>query len=419
MISKKDIKTWYLLNINKIQLPLDSSKRQYKFLCYNGEWRKIRKQIRRPEQLLPYIEKYKPLSIYYTLGKWQNPVKLGSKRETKGYRVSDHNLLSLDFGIDVDDPNLEVARRNALKILNIMKKDYPLLYIAFSGSKGFHLVFKDTQNLSNAQIQREEKLSDFRKIYISQNLRDIKFDVGRSLNTRQVFKVPGTLAAKTGSVVQILTEEQLKQPINKLIKDIDFIDDIHRSGMFSRIQREAKQMTRVTDSSVTPSAKNLGAKGADLTIAPKFYFESFITNQVIGCKDRYVLFLHYPLGTKKYKRDIKKLDKIYRLGEVFVFKDEEEITAVCCRTFAHRRLVKILNASKSTKKFEQSKFGKQFFAVNSKTILLDVVVKHSFKSLCKSKGHSAVINCFIKYSPEKTEGKNKVKKVKVKFKKNG
>jgi len=417
MISKKDIKIWYLLNISKIQLPWDSSKRQYKFLCYDGSWRKLRKQISRPEQLMPYIEKYSPLAIYFTLGRWQNPVKLGPKANIKGYRVTDHNLLSLDFGIDIDDPDLEKARKKALKILNIIKKEYQPLYIAFSGTKGFHLVFKDHQKLSNTPKQREEQVLKNRKIFIVKHLKNIKFDIDRSFNTRQVFKVPGTLVAKTGSVVQILTEEQLRKPIRYLIKNkIDFIDNIHRQGMLGRIKRVAKQMTYGKNNLPNTSQRISEKERTCLISSPQYYFENFITNEVIGCKDKYVLFLHYPLGLNRYKKDIKRLIRVYRLERVFVFKDKEEITAVCCRTFDNRRLVKILNASKSNKKYEQGKFKKQFFAVNSGTTLFDILSGFQFNTFCKSNGHSSFINQFVLYSPKKIEGKNQVRKIKAKFK---
>lgn len=421
MISKQDIKIWYLLNISKIQLPWDSSKRQYKFLCYDGEWRKIRKQIRKPEQLLPYIERYKPLAIYYSLGIWQNPIKLGPRIDTQGYRAVDQNLLSLDLGIDIDEPNLEIARKKALKILDIANKKYQLLYIAFSGSKGFHLVFKDHQKLPNTPKQREEQVLENRKFFILNHLKGlVEFDEGRSLNTRQVFKLPGTLVVKTGAVAQILTKEQLNKPIKDIIKyHIPFLNEESRSGMLSRINRIAKQMTESGVKSRSPSQRSMEKERSGLISSPRFYFEHFITNEVIGCNDRYVLFLHYPLRIKRYKKDIKRLIKIYRLEEVFVFKDKEEITAVCPRTFDNRRLVKILNASKSNKKYEQNKFGKEFFAINSKTTLFDVYTGPVSKTICKSKGHSSFINKFIKYIPKKTEGKNQIRKIKAKFKEVG
>jgi len=106
--------------------------------------------------------------------------------------------------------------------------------------------------------------------------------------------------------------------------------------------------------------------------------------------------------------------KKYNLGDIFVFKDEQEITALCPRTFQHKRLVKILNASKTTKKYEQGKFRKQFFAVNPNTKIINSFNQSETRAR-KSKGHSAFINLFTKYQPKETEGKKQIKRIKAKM----
>ena len=407
MISKKEIVDYYKENIEKIQLPWDSSRRQYRMLCYDKTFRKIKRQIKKPEQLMPYIKEYKPLAIYYTVARWQNPKTTGPKKIIKGYQIADNLILGMDLIFDIDNPkDLDSARKTALKILDIVPNK--LLYIVFSGSKGFHLVFKDDTKLPKNPKDRESYLFKKRKDYIVKHLDNIEFDKEMSFNTRQILKVPGTLT-KTGAIVTKLTKKQLQKPFTYIIKNhISFLSEGKRSGML-------RQMTGWKCELPSPRQRALtGDERSDPISSPNFYIEHFITNEILGCKNRFVLFLHYPLETTLYKRDIKRLMKKYNLGDIFVFKDEQEITALCPRTFQHKRLVKILNASKTTKKYEQGKFRKQFFAVNPNTKIINSFNQSETRAR-KSKGHSAFINLFTKYQPKETEGKKQIKRIKAKM----
>ena len=420
MLTQKQVLNWYKKHLKEIQLPWDSSHRQYRILDFNGRMHKIRKQISRPEQLLPFIERWPPQKVYYSLARWLNPKRMGPKKIVgPGYLIADNTLLSLDLGFDIDNEDLEEARLTTNKLLGTMSRmGFKPEYVAFSGSKGFHIVYKETKtSLPPNPKQRESFLSDLRKAFISKHLINTigkeSVDWPRSTNTRQIFKLPGSLDASTGATVQKLTNTQLQAKTDQIIKNhIPFIGTKERQGMLrNQLKTNPEQMTGTRRKPHTPRKEPRKAEGTCPT-SPSTYTETFITNKVKGTKDRYVLFLHYEKNTKRYKKDLKRIKKAYNVGFAAVYQDDQEITILCPQTFQRRRLAKIIHATKSNNKNEMEKFGQQYLPVNTKTRLIRT--HGTFKGR-QSLAHTKFINKHAPCTPQKTEGRNELKFVIARF----
>ena len=102
--------------------------------------------------------------------------------------------------------------------------------------------------------------------------------------------------------------------------------------------------------------KSLGDDGEPtLATSPR----TTLTNQIKGIKDCFVLFLKYR-SEKHAKSDINLLIEDYKLGDIFIVETIDNVVAIAPKVFSHKRLLKIIKASKSINKKQQEKFGRIF-----------------------------------------------------------
>ncbi|MGA2122396.1 MAG: hypothetical protein ABSG49_10220 [Methanoregula sp.] len=93
-----------------------------------------------------WLIRYRPYDGYYSTSCWLVPENLGRRERTP---VSDNIFLSSDIVFDIDRSpfsffTLDQAREDALNLLDFCHDhNLPVKYIAFSGSKGFHIVCRD------------------------------------------------------------------------------------------------------------------------------------------------------------------------------------------------------------------------------------------------------------------------------------
>ncbi len=146
----------------------DLPHRHFRFLLPRGRFLKIRDRIRDEATLRKWLIRYRPSDVYYSTSCWLVPENLGRRERTP---VSDNIFLSSDIVFDIDRSpfspvSLEQARGDTLKLLDFSRDHHlPVKYLAFSGSKGFHLVCRDLYRYDNPDpFAREDMAREVRKI---------------------------------------------------------------------------------------------------------------------------------------------------------------------------------------------------------------------------------------------------------------
>ena len=125
-----------------------------------------------------------------------------------------------DVAFDIDRRplsifNLERARKDAVRLLDLLSdRNYPLKYAAFSGSKGFHLVFDDIDMTLDPDIHsRERVIIQRRKMLVDEVVeKGIEIDTTVTADTRRIIRLPGTINSKTGYCCQYLTRRSVALP---------------------------------------------------------------------------------------------------------------------------------------------------------------------------------------------------------------
>jgi DNA primase catalytic subunit len=208
------IRAYYQHHLPNLSPITDLSHRHFRILLPRGTFLKIPDRIRSPELLQGWLTRYRPADVYYSTSCWLAPENLGRR---EGTPLSDNILLSSDIAFDIDRSlfsvdNLEDARLDTLRLLTFCRdEDLPVKYIAFSGSKGFHVICADTVRYDAADPRVREDLAKARRKEILARVPEEGIDVDPRItpDTRRIIRVPGTIDSKTGYLCTVLNREQL------------------------------------------------------------------------------------------------------------------------------------------------------------------------------------------------------------------
>ena len=125
----------------------NAQKRQFRCRTATGAWITSKTKLGTINKIRTFLNQKNAKDVYYSTSSWLDPTHLPRLREqTNHYPILlDHDVV---FDIDISPfsvSSLERARRSAVDIYEhmISKPEYCFHYAAFSGNKGFHLVFKD------------------------------------------------------------------------------------------------------------------------------------------------------------------------------------------------------------------------------------------------------------------------------------
>ena len=342
----------------------DLSFRHFRFMLKNGRFQKINDRIRNEEILRKWLLVYSPLDVYYSTSCFLKPEILGRRELTP---LSANLFLSSDIVFDIDRSpfskrNLEKARKETLNLIDFLEqKNYEIKYLAFSGSKGFHAVFKDPYRYEeNDPLKREDLAKDKRKSIIQMiQSEGMEVDEKITIDTRRIIRVPGTINSKTGFLCTTLSKNQIDKPVGEILKYVPrvkinapMISTLGNENMLCIIRKIPGPFNRI-----------------GVRLGPKYCYASFLTNCVPGIK-RSIPFFEFPLNqSTKIKKIENKLAEIqcnYNLSDIYLFKSESKITAISLRTFQLRRLEKIIKASSSINYNSLVKYKQLFFRVGSK-----------------------------------------------------
>jgi hypothetical protein len=352
---------FYQHNLPDLSAVTDCSHRHFRIILPQGRFLKIRDRIRDPATLQRWLVRYRPSDVYYSTSCWLSPETLGRRERSA---VSDSIFLSSDIVFDIDrspfcPASLEEARADTLRLLEYCKDhELPVKYIAFSGSKGFHVVCHDRFRYDDPDpFAREDMAREVRKDIVARvRAEGICFDEKITADTRRILRVPGTINSKTGLVCTLLDADQLAQPAREILKYIP------RAELCTPLIPHAGDESPLRGCRIIPwLCHRLGVRSKPVT--PVTY-ATFLNNAVPGIRRQIPFFEYSPRrDVKKIAAELAGLQDTYGLSDIYLYRSEKEIAAVCLRTFPLRRLEKIIRASGSRNYGTLLKYKQLFFRV--------------------------------------------------------
>jgi hypothetical protein len=299
----------------------DLSHRHFRILLPHGTFLKLQDRIRSEEILRRWLVRYRPSDVYYSTSCWLVPENLGRRERTP---LSDNIFLSSDIVFDIDrspfsTENLELAREDTLRLLRFCDDNHlPVKYIAFSGSKGFHVICGDPRHYDDVNpLVREDMAKAARQVIIARVLSEgIAIDTKITTDTRRIIRVPGTINSKTGYVCTVLTREQLTEPVSTILKYIPRVNV--GTPLIPARGDDCPFGIRI----ISWLCHRFGVRSKP---TPRFSYATFLVSAVPGTG----------------------------------------ISAICLRTFPLRRLEKIIRASGSTNYGTLVKYKQLFFRVGT------------------------------------------------------
>ncbi len=338
--------------------------RHFRVLLPRGIFFKIPDRIHSPATLQRWLIRYRPSDVYYSTSCWLAPENLGRR---DGTPLADNIFLSSDIVFDIDRApfsfeNLEDARRDTIRLVAYChENNLPVKYIAFSGSKGFHVICTDTARYDSWDPRIRENLARMRRKDILSHVQaaGIAVDPKITPDTRRIIRVPGTINSKTGYLCTVMTEKQLAQPIREILKYVP------------KVMLDTPQIPQAGDDRSLRGSRIISWLCHRLGVRSKPHspvsFATFLVNSVPGIDRQVPVFVYPPRrNIAKVETELVRLQQVYGLSDIYLYRSETEITAICLRTFPLRRLEKILRASGSTNYGSLLKYKQLFFRVGEK-----------------------------------------------------
>ena len=313
------------------------SQHQFRWRTFEGRWVTSKRRIRNHETLMKAIGKNFPSDLYVSTSSWLNPIDLPRLRDTEvSYPVLIDHLIVFDIDVaPLSLKNLEKAKKVAkgLHAFIIENESVEFVHATFSGSKGFHLIYKDTDRekfgIPDPKL-REETVRQERKDLLLRVLEQgFEVDERITADTRRIIRLPGSIHGKTGFQCTSIDDTQFDMPLTQLLKQIPRID---RAVI---IPKKAKAIVK------TP----IKEKREDV-IEKEHSYMMEVSNHLPGTKDRSALLFWTPYSwgtdTKCFER-LNILIEMEKLSFSALFSDGKRILFICPESITRAKVVKILN----------------------------------------------------------------------------
>lgn len=332
--------------------------RQYRFLLPDGGFLKVPDVIRTPKDLQRWLIEKQPLDAYYSVAKYLNPRTVGPKT----HRVSDNLFLGADLVFDIDErpftpKNMEKAKNTVLNLLAWLDgKQISVNYIAFSGSKGFHVVCQDPFLYDHENpLDREHAAKENRTAIVGElDAQGIAIDAKVTKDTRRIFRVPGTINSKTGLECTVLERADLEKPFKEILKK-------------SRRVRVSAFPIRKEMTVALQAFRTIGGLHRwNARSAPTHYFTSLLSSRVTGTKLHVPIIILKTRHTGFAERLLRRIQEKYRLSDVYVFQGDP-VWAMTVDALQASRVQRILEAAQAQNAGFFKKHGKAFVRVAPKT----------------------------------------------------
>ena len=373
MVESETIFDFYSSDKFEPILPEGTNFRHFRIKAEKG-WKRIPRKIHSVEDLRKWVLLKKGTDLYYSTSQWLNPKIISAKERSGTYKVADNLLLRNDlvFDIDAEEENdvitlegLDLARKSANNIYEGMKdfkEQFRFEYFAFTGNKGWRLVYKDLEPLPTNPLKRIKVIEKKRKVFISILLENIRkkgshkhiydietfFDQKITTNSMCVIRLLGSCHSKTGFISTKLPVTWLRKSMEEIINHIPFLGA-------KRPVIPTREMIGIGDKSKSPCPRLLANQIEDVPGLASSIFQLigekyFLSNRIGGTRNNFIPVFKYQQLQTGYKKEIKKLQKKYKLGTMYIFKDGNNKVVISLKAMQRRQLQKVLNQSKSVTK---------------------------------------------------------------------
>lgn len=353
-----------------------------------GTVRRIPIKIHTKEQLVKWLIKLQGVDLYYSSSKFLKPLKV---RYKNGNPIDIINVGHL-FVIDIDPMELslagiENAKAQARQVYDSLAavSSIKLKYMVFSG-RGFQIAYEDTVQILPVDYKRRvTTVEQYRKAFIGNYLVGYRIDKGVSSNINAIVRFIGSANSKTGFICTKIARKDLDKPIRAFLTDIPYATK-ERPVIPDQIGGIGKMKA----GKMMKPPRAISAPGlCDQVKAPQESMPAtFMSNRILGTKDRRVLFLTYDLALKDVKRDIRKLIRVYKLEAVYIFQLRTKYYGLSLKPLQNSRISKILIGSKAIHKKEPKKYGESYMPLKigeEKLVFCDIIYGE-IKSMA-SRGH--------------------------------
>ena len=313
------------------------SQHQFRWRTLEGRWVTSKRRIRNHETLLKAIGKNFPSDLYVSTSSWLNPLDLPRLRDTEAsYPILVDHLIVFDIDVaPLSLKNLEKAKNVAkgLHAYVIQNESVEFVHATFSGSKGFHLIYKDTDRTKFGipdPKEREETVRNERRELLSRVLKQgFEVDERITADTRRIIRLPGSIHGKTGFQCTSIDTNQFDVRLAQLLEKIPRIDDA------VIIPKKAKAIVK----------KPVKEKSERVVEREHSYIME-VSNHLPGTLDRSALLFWTPYswgtGAGCFER-LNTLTEVENLGYGALFSDGERILFICPESITRAKVVKILN----------------------------------------------------------------------------
>ncbi len=388
MSYKKLLKDYYA--DYDLDLPIEDINHRYFRFDVFGRFVKIKKSIKDSKTLAKLLYRYAPTNAYYSVAKWLSPGEVEPSYKAKS--IIQSMFLGSDIAFDIDFKpfsiaNIERARIETIKLTNFLwQKEIEIKYIAFSGGKGFHILCKDPNRYMQAHpLEREQAAKQYRMLLVDEIIKEnIEIDTSVTIDTRRIIRIPGTINAKTGYACRVLAERELLTNAREIIKNTHRV----KQSTLATVWDEASfQLLRIISKRAVRSR---------VSPAP-FYLTTFLSNTVLGVRDRCIPFFIYNRELPKVEKELLMLQSTYFLGNVYVLESEDSTYAFSIDSLPLRRVEKILKASSGTGINKLLKYKQLFMRIEQEEDKEGNVIKEKPKLIkilfaqskhMQSKGHA-------------------------------
>ncbi len=312
------------------------SQHQFRWRTFEGKWVTSKRRVRNHETLMKAIGKNFPSDLYVSTSSWLDPIDLPRLRDTEvSYPVLIDHLIVFDIDVaPLSLKNLEKAKNIAKGVHSFVMENESVEFIhaTFSGSKGFHLIYKDKDREKFGipdPKHREETVRQERKDLLSRVLEQgFEVDERITADTRRIIRLPGSIHGKTGFQCTSIDTNQFDIPMAQLLEQISRID---RAVI---IPKKAKVIVK------TPFKEKI----EDVVDYEHSYLIE-VSNHLPGTKDRSALLFWTPYSWGKDAECFERLNTLIEMENLSfgaIFSDGERILFICPESITRAKVAKIL-----------------------------------------------------------------------------
>jgi len=179
-------------------LPDKTQWRHYRYVDWQGNFHKIKDQIRTPKDLAKHFQKTIPRSLYATTGLFLDPAEVGPR--TNSYPI----FLASTLVFDIDSPDLPTGKEQVTNLITYVEQSWNLAnpQIVASGEIGHFHVYYPLWKLNGQEedpVKREANYLEEKKKIADQTLNSgIQIDRNTTVDTRRLLRLPYSINPATG-----------------------------------------------------------------------------------------------------------------------------------------------------------------------------------------------------------------------------